>query len=1171
MKGVKVRNLRLALLVVLGLTMWAKASDAPSSETIWQIGRFDTSSAEFAGGATPNPAPVYVIGVSQPDKDWYAFQPGSANGSAGHKPNPVRVEFNLPAPPVGLYAMKIGLLVEHPRVSALQVDINGHLGRFYQHPTLDYTMGDVAGAFFPEYSSDTISFEIPASFLQQGKNEMELTAMDEPSPGDEASSGGVPIGDSGVVYDALELDHVAGGKYDESIVEAQIVPTIFYRTEDGELKEELDAFVRFHSSSQGGSAELSLNGKTFRQELSADRTFGEQRLVFSVPNFDSPSDAVLLVHLNGRARRFTERVAPGKKWTMFVVPHEHLDVGYTDYQAKVAEVHSRVINEAGEFADKYMGFQFSLDGAWEAQQFIHSRSEGDKEKLYRMMQNRKIYVPSQYASLLTGFPTAETLIRSLYWGHAFNQEHGGAFDYANITDVPSYSWSYASILSEAGLKYFIAASDNYRGPVLLLGHLNEKSPFWWEGPDGGKILMWYSRHYHQMLTLFGLPPQVAAGHDSLPIFLQMYNSPSYKAHSLLLYGTQVENTDLFPQQAALVSEWQKIYTYPKLEYSDFARALSEIVKESGDSIPTYRGDGGPYWEDGIAADALYAAMERANETRALSAEKLSTLSTIINPRFSPNHGDLDELWQDMVLMDEHTWGDSRSISAPESRESVEQLAVKDSFAVRAHGLIDDILERSFGVIADSVGDPPHTLLIFNGLNWRRSGLIDFDLDHGWEVFDNGTQEVVPLETVSDFKLYRHVRFLATDIPAIGYKAYELRQTKEKPVETATLSGPVLENSYYRITLDPEGGAVGSIYDKEFGREIVDSSSPYRFAQYLYVTGADELPNRLVQYRAVSPVPKLDVHRARGGQLVSIFRAPFGTVAKLRSSAEKTPSIETEILLFDREKKVEFINRVHKQEVLSKEGVYFAFPFATKNPEFQYEIQNGVVNPAKDMLPGAGLEWFSVQHWTAVKNDGVTAAILPLDASLVTFGDIARGVWPTDFGKRQGAIFSYVMNNYWDTNYRGVQGGDFTFRYVLTTGSNLNVTTLSRLGWEECTPLETDSITPQDKAINRPAPLDGKQGSFLQVDKPNVLLLTWKRAEDGQGTILRFLEIGGQTARAEVTIPVLDVQSAWQSNAVEANQKELPLTGNHGFAFEIKPHQIVTVRVKGTPALPTPVG
>ncbi len=50
-------------------------------------------------------------------------------------------------------------------------------------------------------------------------------------------------------------------------------------------------------------------------------------------------------------------------------------------------------------------------------------------------------------------------------------------------------------------------------------------------------------------------------------------------------------------------------------------------------------------------------------------------------------------------------------------------------------------------------------------------------------------------------------------------------------------------------------AVG-YYDKNLGREMVDSSSPYRFGQYLYVTGADELPNRLVEYRAISPVPDL---------------------------------------------------------------------------------------------------------------------------------------------------------------------------------------------------------------------------------------------------------------------------------------------------------------------------
>ena len=40
-----------------------------------------------------------------------------------------------------------------------------------------------------------------------------------------------------------------------------------------------------------------------------------------------------------------------------------------------------------------------------------------------------------------------------------------------------------------------------------------------------------------------------------------------------------------------------------------------------------------------------------------------------------------------------------------------------------------------------------------------------------------------------------------------------------------------------------------------------------------------------------------------------------------------------------------------------------------------------------------------------------------------------------FGQRPGTIFSYVMNNYWDTNYRGGQGGHFRFRYVITSDSS----------------------------------------------------------------------------------------------------------------------------------------
>jgi alpha-mannosidase len=272
-----------------------------------------------------------------------------------------------------------------------------------------------------------------------------------------------------------------------------------------------------------------------------------------------------------------------------------------------------------------------------------------------------------------------------------------------------------------------------------------------------------------------------------------------------------------------------------------------------------------------------------------------------------------------------------------------------------------------------------------------------------------------------------------------------------------------------------------------------------------------------------------------------------------------------VILFNGQKKIEFINHVNKQEVFTKEGIYFAFPLAMDQPQFRYEIQNGFVNPAHDQMPGGAKEWFSVQHWVAADQGGVTAAIIPVDAFLVTLGDIVRGTWPREFGQRPGTIFSQVMNNYYFTNYAAAQGGDFTFRYVLTTGNNLEPAQLSRLGREEMSPLELDQITPQDKAVNSPRPLAATQGSFLHTDQPNVALVTWKRAEDGEGTILRFLELAGKPAEVNAETSLLDVKSAWMADALERNQGPLT-TSPHGFHFTVKPFQIVTVRVEGDSAI-----
>lgn len=1140
----------------IALAGWCGFAGAQTA--VWQVGTFDGSSAEFAPGRPSEPV-VFTVGADDPGRAWYGYAASAIAGKAETAETAARtIAFTLSGAREPEYRLRVSLIIEQSAVPALRVSINGHAGLFYLHPKLDYAMGDMTAAFDPAYSRAEVDCDFSGAWLKTGRNTITLQAV---AVGD----AGVP--DAGFNYDAVALKPAAPLP---AGAEAHAEPTIFYKTHDGALEERVDVFVRSTEGRQAGSVELAMSGHSWSQPLKGGEDFGEERVRFLVPEFAAGTQAQTTVTLDGQTSHFDETLTPAKKWTLFLVPHVHLDVGYTDYQAKVSAIQSRILDEAMDLEAKHPSFRFSTDGEWNLEQFFASRSAAERERVIDAIRKEQIYIPAQSSNVLTGFPTAETLIRSLYPSANFSREHGTPYNYANITDVPSYSWSYASVLAAAGIPYFFAASNNDRAPVLLLGHLNEKAPFWWEGPDGGKVLMWYSRHYEQMEFLFGLPPVMETGEEMLPVFLQMYERPNYRANAAIIFGTQVENTDLFPQQAELADEWNAQFAYPRIVYSGYHDALAEIAKQFGDEIPTVRGDGGPYWEDGMGSDARYTAIERENESRAPSAEKLATVSALVNPRLAVDKKEDDAMWASMVLMDEHTWTSWNSVSDPTSDEAVQQLRVKDSRATTAAALRDDVLRSSMASLADSIAAGVGSVIVFNTLNWEREGQVAIDLDHGMEIVDRATGEAVPYLVLSHGPNFNHVEFTARDVPANGYKVYELREAKGAAAAPETKASTALESPFYRVELDPATGSIRSIFDKQLGKELVETGNAWKMGQYLYVSGGDEEPNSLLQYRAVSPKPVLAVHGAEQGRLVSVERTPWGWRALLESQAENTPRIRTEVRLFNDEKKIELIEDVEKKPELKKEAVYFAFPFAMPHPEFRYEIQNGVVDPAKDMYPGAGREWFSVQHWVSVEQNGVAATVMPLDASLVTLGDINRGAWPLEFGERPGTILSYAMNNYWHTNYAAEQSGAFRFRYVITSAAQTDATALSRLGWEEATPLEEDEIRSQDKALDLPRPLDGKQGSFLTVDDPDVVVDTWKPAEDGNGTILRLIDLGGAARSVTVTTPLLAIEKVMLTDAVERDQSALATEGPHTFRVEVKPHGIVTVRMVGRAELAAPV-
>ncbi|HEX4232338.1 MAG TPA: polysaccharide lyase family protein [Bryobacteraceae bacterium] len=1113
-------------------------SASGQTRTVWQIGKFDESPFEFSLGAQDSV--TFQAGKSVAEKDWPRRQ------ETGH---PYSILFELPSVH-GAYTLRINTLIEQPRIPALRVDINGHSGTFFEHPKLSYSRSDFTYAFDPHESQDALNIDLPEAFLKPGQNTLTITCVgDPPTPSDEKEIGGI-------TYDALALEQDFGASRPRE-AEVSVQPTIFYHATPEGLNEVVDAFVRFDRPSRAGSVELKVNGHSYRTEIKGGE-FGESRTSFDVPEWTGAVKAE--VRLSSEPKRLFElQMTAQRKWTILVVPHTHLDVGYTDYQGKVAETQARVLTQADELIREHPDFRFSMDGSWNLEQLLSTRPKAMQDEILNSIRTGKMALPAQNCNLLTGYASLETLYRSLYASKEIAARYGLPLEYANITDVPTYSGSYPSVLASSGIKYWVAGANNDRAPIFYYDHWNELSPFWWVGPDGKKVLFWYSRHYMQVQTLFGLPPQFNAIRESLPIYLQAYSRPSYKLDVALLFGTQVENTDLFPSTATFADEWDKRHAYPKLTYATFPDFFHYIEQHHSKDLASFQGDGGGYWEDGIGSDAFFEQEDRENQNRALSAEILSTTTHSVDHNLNPPSGLLADIWENIILFSEHTWASYNSVSQPNHDETVKQLRVKDDRAERANLEIEDVIHRSMSQLANDIHVPANTLVVFNSLNWRRDLVVETDLFEHPKLINLATEKEVPLEVLGKQERFLHVRFIAKDVPGVGYRCFRIEYGKEGgPPEAQRSHKTVVENAFYRVIIDSESGVLSSIYDKQLGREIVDANSPYKFGQYIYVTGGDGDTQIINPFPGLPPA-KLTVHKSTAGKYLGAEEMPWGESISTSSSSVNTPLIETEILLFNDQKKIEFRYKVHKNYTTRKEGVYFAFPVAVEHPDFTYATQQQWIDPAQNLMKGGSLEWFNIQHWMAVRDSNIAVGIVPIDASLASFGDINRGTWPGTFTPKTGTLFSYVMNNYWHTNYRAGQGGDFTFRYTVTSAGRLDDGGLTRLAMEEMRPAELDDVVSQDKPGDPLRPLPAEGEGFLQIAAENVALITWKKAEDGKGTILRLQEIAGKPTVTTLRFPHTDIVSAQLCSGVEDNLRKVPVESND-VRISFEPFEVLTVRV-----------
>jgi hypothetical protein len=195
-------------------------------------------------------------------------------------------------------------------------------------------------------------------------------------------------------------------------------------------------------------------------------------------------------------------------------------------------------------------------------------------------------------------------------------------------------------------------------------------------------------------------------------------------------------------------------------------------------------------------------------------------------------------------------------------------------------------------------------------------------------------------------------------------------------------------------------------------------APYDLAEYVYVSGRDPSQAR-VSYRDV------EVEVTADGPLRATVRASATTPEGSRLTREYT--------LDHGSARLEIAVTLDRPGVRTPEAVHLAFPFRVESPQIRLDIPYAVIRPDADQLPGACRNYFTIQRWVDVSGSDAGITLVSVDAPLVEVGDLRADpmVCGWDLRTQPGAaLYSYAMNNYWETNYRADQPGITRFQYTL---------------------------------------------------------------------------------------------------------------------------------------------
>jgi alpha-mannosidase len=726
-------------------------------------------------------------------------------------------------------------------------------------------------------------------------------------------------------------------------------------------------------------------------------------------------------------------LSPVARRTVHLLAHSHVDIGYTHLQDEVERMQWAHLEKAIELARRTREYppaaryRWNTEVMWAVDSYLRQAAPSRKaEDLRGAVREGWIELDALFANELTALCSPAELVELTEAGRRIARECGIPLRSAMITDIPGFTWSLVTVLAQSGVRYFSVGPN--RGHRV--GHMTEKlgdRPFWWESPSGEeRILCWVHAEGYSLFHTRMYAETIENRLDEAAILpcLERLSASGFPYETFVLrYNVGSDNGPPHEAMPEVVRDWNERYLTPRLVISTVSEAFSALEVEAGDRLPVLRGDLTAYWEDGAGSTALETAINRAGAERLRQAEAVYAMT---RPEAYPAE-EFRDAWRSALLFDEHTWGSWNSISEPDAELTRDQWEAKRSYALKADAGSRRLLQRALRAHISGTGHAgmpdrlPRTLEVINTECRLRSDLVKIACgSDAVRVLDASGAEV-PAQPLSSGEL----AFVARDVPPLGSRLYRLerRSGAHDGEQTAGNAVPFvfsdrgLDSEEFSVRVDPTDGSIRSLRRLPEGTELVDPSAPSGLNAYLYVPGRDPA--------AAQPAREVTIEPGEKGPVLASLR--------VTSQAPGCERLTREIMLVAALDHVEWLDTLEKSAVRTPEGVHFAFPLNVPGAALRYDLAFGSCRVEEDQIPGGNRNYITAAYAVDASSDSFGITLACPDAPLVEIGALRADPIVTGWCERlesSSRLYGYVMNNYWETNYRAEQPGTVRLRYLI---------------------------------------------------------------------------------------------------------------------------------------------